>query len=231
MEGNPEAHSGAAAAAKRSEPGGAGRRPAAGDPGDGCGQAPGNAAQKRARKRWPVVAGVVAVVLLAAGAGFWVWHEQPSFCNAVCHEPMDAYVEGYYSEPDQMAYTHQTVGKTCLECHEPKLEEQISEAMVWVAGDFSMGDDGRLATVGVRADAAMCTGPGCHDMAEVVESTRNWGGQDGVNPHDSHQGYALDCSSCHAAHGQSYMYCNTCHDFEVPQGWAEPASSAASSAR
>lgn len=34
-------------------------------------------AAKKGKKKWPVVVGVVAVVIVAAGAGFWVWHEQP----------------------------------------------------------------------------------------------------------------------------------------------------------
>lgn len=182
-------------------------------------------APKRPRRKWPVVVGVVAAVLVVAGAGFWAWHEQPSFCNAVCHEPMDAYVEGYYHDPSQMAYAHGAAGTTCLQCHEPKLDEQIGEALVWMSGDFAMGEDGKLSTVGVRSDAKMCTGAGCHDFEEVVAATENWGGEAGANPHDSHQGYALDCSSCHTAHGQSYMYCNTCHDYEVPEGWAAPAKS------
>ena len=44
------------------------------------------AAQKK-KKKWPIVVGVVVAVLVVAGAGFWVWHEQPSFCNAICHTP------------------------------------------------------------------------------------------------------------------------------------------------
>lgn len=185
----------------------------------------GASAPKRPRKKWPIAVGVAVAVLVAAGAGFWVWHEQPSFCNAVCHEPMDAYVEGYYNDSSQMAYTHRAVGTTCLQCHEPKLDEQIGEALVWLRGDFAMAADGKLATVGVRSDAKMCTGAGCHEFDEVVAATENWGGETGVNPHDSHQGYALDCSSCHTAHGQSFMYCNTCHDYEVPKGWAAPVRS------
>lgn len=184
-------------------------------------------APRRARRKWPIVVGVVAAVLVVAGAGFWVWHEQPSFCNAVCHEPMDAYVEGYYDDPSQMAYVHQLTDTTCLQCHEPKLDEQIGEALVWVRGDFALGEDGKLATVGVLADTSMCATADCHDLGEVVAATENWGGEEGVNPHDSHQGYGLDCSSCHTAHGQSYMYCNTCHDYEVPEGWAAPVRSQA----
>ena len=38
------------------------------------------AAQKK-KKKWPIVVGVVVAVLVVAGAGFWVWHEQPSFCK------------------------------------------------------------------------------------------------------------------------------------------------------
>lgn len=181
--------------------------------------------ERRQRRRWPVVVAAVAVVLAAAGAGFWVWHEQPSFCNAVCHEPMDAYVEGYYVDADQMAYAHQAAGTSCLQCHEAKIDEQIHEATVWLAGDFDTDEEGHLTRVGVRSDAAMCATAGCHDMEQVAAATQDWGGQEGANPHDSHQGYALDCSSCHTAHGQSVMYCNTCHDFAVPQGWAEPRSS------
>ena len=59
----------------------------------------GEAAPKKKGKKWPIVVGVVAVVLIAAGAGFWVWHEQPSFCNAICHTPMDEYLETYEQEP------------------------------------------------------------------------------------------------------------------------------------
>ncbi len=40
------------------------------------------AAPKKKGKKWSIVVGVVVVVLIAAGAGFWVWHEQPSFCAA-----------------------------------------------------------------------------------------------------------------------------------------------------
>ena len=54
---------------------------------------------KRKGRRWPIVVGVIAAVVVAAGAGFWVWHEQPSFCAAICHTPMDEYLETYEQEP------------------------------------------------------------------------------------------------------------------------------------
>ena len=53
------------------------------------------AKQGRVRRKWPIAVGCVAAVIVLAAAGFFVWHEQPSFCNAICHVPMDNYVEGY----------------------------------------------------------------------------------------------------------------------------------------
>ena len=184
-----------------------------------------DASAKRPKKKWPLALGVVVAVLVVAGAGFWVWHEQPSFCNAICHEPMDFYVEGYYANEGELANAHQVAaGTTCLQCHEATPETQIKEGLAWIAGDYRMSEDGSLATLTVRADTAMCATSGCHNMDEVIASTANWGGQAGVNPHESHQGVAIDCSNCHVAHGQSMMYCNTCHDYEVPTGWASPAT-------
>ncbi|WP_139652330.1 cytochrome c3 family protein [Raoultibacter phocaeensis] len=180
------------------------------------------ASAKRKQRRWPIIVGVVAIVVVAAGAGFLVWHEQPGFCNAVCHDPMDSYVEGYHNDETLMAYTHARENVTCLQCHEPRMDEQIAEGIAWVTGDFGTDDAGKIVRTGVTADEKMCTQNGCHDFSEVRAATADWGGETGVNPHDSHQGIALDCSNCHGAHGQSYMYCNTCHDYEVPGGWADP---------
>ncbi len=177
---------------------------------------------KKPRRKWPIAVAVVAAIVVVAGIGFWTWHEQPSFCNAICHSPMDAYVEGYYEDPTLGAGAHQAAGVTCLQCHEAKIEDQVHEGLVWLAGDFSTDENGLLTTVGVRSDEKMCTANGCHDFDEVVAATENWGGEEGVNPHDSHQGRAIDCSNCHGAHQQSIMYCNTCHDYEVPEGWATP---------
>ena len=182
------------------------------------------ASAKRVRKRWPIVVGVVAVVIVAAGAGFAVWHEQPGFCNAICHNPMDNYVEGYYGDEALMVNSHAREDVTCLECHEPKMDEQIAEGLAWASGNFATDDAGNIVRTGVTADEKMCTRAGCHDFDEVVAATADWAGEAGVNPHSSHQGVAIDCSNCHGAHGQSCMYCNTCHDYEVPEGWASPAA-------
>lgn len=177
------------------------------------------AADKRKKRRWPIAVGIVAVVVVCAGAGFWVWHEQPSFCNAVCHEPMDNYVEGYYQDDTLMAHAHMQEGVTCLQCHEAKIDQQVAEARSWATKSYRVDENGNLATVNVTADKGDCATSGCHNWSDVVAATENWGGEPGVNPHLSHQGEAIDCSNCHSAHGASNMYCNTCHDYKVPEGW------------
>ncbi len=119
-------------------------------------------AAKRPRKRAPIAVAVVAAVLVVAGAGLWVWHEQPSFCGAICHVSMDPYLPTYEAEPGQpaedkwgnevadasgmMAATHRAAdGSTCLSCHVPTLGEQVAEGMSWVSGDYevvSVGNEG-----------------------------------------------------------------------------------------
>ena len=60
-------------------------------------------APKRRGRRAAVAIGVVAAVLIAAGAGFAVWHEQPGFCGAICHTPMDGYLATYEADPSGAA--------------------------------------------------------------------------------------------------------------------------------
>ena len=99
------------------------------------------------------------------------------------------------------------------------MSDQVAEGLSWVRGDFATDETGHLTTHGVTADKKMCASAGCHDWEDVKAATEDWGGEAGVNPHASHQGEAIDCSNCHGAHGSSYMYCNACHDYAVPDGW------------
>ena len=153
------------------------------------------------KKKWPIVVGVVAVVLVAAGAGFWVWHEQPSFCNAICHTPMDAYYETYAdgstdkygNELDEagrnsmMAYLHvQTDGTTCMDCHVPSIGEQITEGMNWVTGNYEIEGTNALGQAvmperalsdltearGVPEDE-FCLNSGCHTNDDGSVMTRD----------------------------------------------------------
>lgn len=188
-------------------------------------------------RRWPVVVGIIVVVVVVAGAGFGVWHSQPSFCSAICHTPMDKYVNGYYNDETALAYQHGHVDGSntlaastlkegvsdssiaCLDCHQPKMDEQLTEAIAWVGGDYTVDQDGGpvLATPHYQATKEFCTQ--CHDYEKVVAATEHyWGEDEPANPHASHQG-EQDCSSCHNVHGTSTLMCSSCHNFAVPEGW------------
>jgi hypothetical protein len=180
------------------------------------------------KKKHTIVLGVVAVIIVI-GAAFWIWHEQPGFCNSVCHTPMDSYVNSYYSNDSSMlASVHSQNGKNCLSCHEAKLTDQVSEAMKWVADDYPMTSDGTmLATGKTFASEEFCAKSGCHNMSDVVASTWGFEGNDAkYNPHSSHQDQALDCGDCHKAHSTSVLMCNQCHSLNMPEGWEAPYDAA-----
>ena len=62
---------------------------------------------------------------------------------------------------------------------------------------------------------------GCHNLDEVAEKTENWN-ETGANPHKLNHG-VFECTSCHTMHtGEQTYYCNKCHHFELPEGWASP---------
>ncbi len=110
----------------------------------------------KAKKKWPVVLGVVAAVLLLAGIGMFVWHEQPSFCGAICHDTMDAYLEGYNQEDNaagvdkygndvanthsMLAVSHKSQNVACLGCHVPSVSQQIGEGMMTISGSYTVVD-------------------------------------------------------------------------------------------
>lgn len=176
---------------------------------------------RRTKRGW-IVAGVVAAVVVVAGIGAWVWHEQPSFCNALCHSPMDAYVESYGAgDPGTLVTQHAEAGKTCLDCHEATITTQVSEVMAWVSDGYPMDEDGQLLATGKEfATEEFCTSGGCHDMNEVVNATWGFEGNDEkYNPHSSHQDNAIECSDCHKVHETSTLYCAKCHDLQLPEGW------------
>ncbi len=175
------------------------------------------------RKRGWMVFGIVVGVLLIAFAAFWVWHEQPSFCNAICHSPMDNYVETYYSEdPGMMASVHENAGVNCLGCHNPEMTEQVSEVCAWVADDYPLYENGNLADENAQnmASEEFCTNSGCHNMNDVVANTWGFAGNDAkYNPHSSHQDGSIQCGDCHKSHTTSTLYCAKCHSLNLPEGW------------
>ena len=115
------------------------------------------------RKKTKIIAGVCAAVIVVAGIGMFIWHEQPSFCNAFCHSPMDpalATYEGTSGNPGvdkwgntvedagwMLVVAHkEQAGATCMTCHKPVLNQQISEGLHWLPGDYLYPLDERSLT-------------------------------------------------------------------------------------
>ncbi len=169
-------------------------------------------AQERGpKKRKPlIIAAVVAVVVVIAGAGFFVWHEQPSFCAAICHTPMDRYLATYEAELGQpttdkwgnevadasgmLATVHRAEGENCLACHVPTLGEQISEGANWVTGNYyfplwERTTEELVAARGLEDPDQFCLNEGCHNMTrdELVEKTSDRAFNPHVQQHGVHR--------------------------------------------
>ncbi|MBR2834118.1 MAG: hypothetical protein IKE43_00175 [Coriobacteriales bacterium] len=98
------------------------------------------AAAEPRKKYWPIVLSAFAVILIAGLIAFLHWHESPSFCNVICHQPMDRYVEGYYSEDMSLSVAqHADAGVTCLGCHWPqaKMLDLVHEVVMWSTDGFT----------------------------------------------------------------------------------------------
>lgn len=205
------------------------------------------------RRKATVAVGVVAAVAIAAGAGFLVWHEQPSFCNAICHTPMDPYLPTYEAEPggeavdkwgnevknasSMMAPVHRAdADATCLSCHVPTMSEQVSEGVSWAAGGYSVEANDTYEG-GVLAERSLsdltaargvtgkefCSNDDCHNVAN--KEFAGLTAQYERNPHDFQHG-EVECGECHKAHRASVLYCTGCHgDAELPEGWITASES------
>ena len=191
--------------------------------------AAGSPAPKRSHRRAWTTVGIVAAIIVVAGAGFWAWHEQPSFCNAICHSPMDRYVETYDSGDPHLGITaHANADVTCLKCHEAELTTQVSEAMAWMSDSYPVTEEGALATGKEFADEQFCAKSGCHHELgdgydEITANLWGFAGNDAkYNPHASHQDLALECGDCHGIHETNVLVCNECHSLNLPEGWEAP---------
>lgn len=197
--------------------------------------------KKKGKKKWPIIVGVVAVVVIAAGAGFWVWHEQPSFCNAFCHTPMDPYLPTYEAEPGQaatdkwgnevenassmLAAVHRVskdqggADATCMSCHVPDIGEQVTEGINWVTGNYVNPLEERDLEQLVEArgieEEAFCMNEACHvnDDGSVMTREDLVDRTSDMGKINPHlqQHGAIPCSDCHKAHRASVMYCTQCH--------------------
>lgn len=198
------------------------------------------------RKRNITIAVIVGIVVVAA-VGVLVWHEQPSFCNAICHAPQDPQSQTYYAksgEPaldkwgnevedagDMMVVVHKEAGLGCLDCHEATIGQQATEGMHWVTGSYAYPLDERSLSdlnyyVQHESPDMICLNESCHnmtrdDLAKATAGTTR-------NPHVTEVNHqVMECSDCHKAHRVSVQACSRCHeDTEIPDGWLSAEESA-----
>jgi hypothetical protein len=182
--------------------------------------APSAEEKKTRRNRLYVIGGITAALLVSAVAGGLTWHEQPSFCGAVCHSPMAAY-SASYTNPNQLVAKHAKEAKVeCLDCHESTLSKQLDEARRTIAGDYIVEAGYLVPSKPVSFDDTYCLG--CHDTKhtsreELIKKTAKKYGA--YNPH-AEPHYRVPCITCHQMHGTSRNYCANCHfKAAVPAGW------------
>jgi hypothetical protein len=167
---------------------------------------------------------LIAVVIcfgVIIGGGTLVYatqHANPQFCNAICHSPMDSYVEGYESDDGRLLVSaHAEAGEVCLDCHEADIGQQIDEGVKWTTGDFR--DPMVVRRFGTEE---FCLRSGCHSDYETYDdlasATANYQGS-GYNPHESPHS-DIECYNCHSVHNSSKLHCRSCHsDMPVPATW------------
>ena len=204
--------------------------------------------KKKKGKKGLVILLVIVGVLLVGGVGMWIWHEQPSFCNAICHTPMDSYWDTYNQDlgvagkdkwgndvtntAGMMAVTHKAEGLACMDCHVPTLAEQVNEGLEWISGNYTLVANPTYGGVlpettlkklvearGSTADE-FCMTKGCHEVTRGAELIALTADlSTSRNPHGMPHG-DLQCSDCHKAHRASVNQCSSCHnDAPIPDGW------------
>jgi hypothetical protein len=176
--------------------------------------------RKVRRNRLWIIGAIAGALLVSAVAGGLTWHKDPSFCGTVCHGPMAAYSKGF-SDPSQLVQKHASGAKLkCLDCHDSKIGEQLTEAARTVTGDYVVQAGYLQPKEPVQIDDSFCLG--CHaskhtSRAQLIAATAKKYGA--YNPHTQPH-YAVPCISCHQMHGLSTNYCANCHyKAIVPAGW------------
>lgn len=179
------------------------------------------------KKTWTTV-GVIVVILVIAGFGFNAWHEQPSFCSAICHN-MDAYGDTYNEAQGvpgvdkygnavsntnaMLSVVHRSNATTanptitCLECHVPTIQEQASEGMAFVSGKYVTPLDERMGsqlTSWKNADnTTFCANANCHSYLLDSDGTVNR-----AKLEETTMGMTFNP---HSTHHETEFQCTTCH--------------------
>ena len=153
----------------------------------------------KSRKKSIVIGVVGVVIVLCAGIG--IWHDQPSFCNALCHTPMDGYLTTYESKLDSpstdkwgnevenassmLAPVHAKQNISCVGCHVPTIGEQVSEGLSWISGNYGVVQTNDLRFVPEEkslseltaargiAGEQFCLNSGCHTTSSGTAMTRD----------------------------------------------------------
>ncbi len=200
---------------------------------------------KKSRRKPAIVIGIIAVIAVAA-VGVFIWHNDPSFCGAVCHDSMSTYVNTYNEKSGQagtdaygnavadssamLVVSHKDAGLNCLSCHVPTLSQQLGEVQETLAGSYyypleEVGVEQLMVNSGHEAGTGdqFCLRSGCHEFtrADLTEKTADLE----FNPHQWHHSDTT-CSDCHKSHRASVFSCTQCHSSaygSMPDGWVSYA--------
>jgi len=196
--------------------------------------------KKRGKARLIILVIVIVIVLLFGSAGvvYATQHSNPLFCNAICHSPMNPYVESYLEgtslSPLQtdleyplgvVVHRDSDQQVVCVDCHTDGLDIQISEGISWVTGSYPTPLNPLIMTIREpngphqRSGIETCLNEGCHEGISSLDDLKASTADLKRNVHDSHNG-AQNCTICHSMHEQSTVFCTQCHaDAVVPDGW------------
>jgi len=152
---------------------------------------------------------VVAIILIG-GISYAVMEKvsaNPAFC-ASCHN-MQPYYDSY-KEGNLLAKKHADANVTCHDCHEPSFEQQATEGIKQITGNY------KDPLPAYEYSNELCLK--CHDFEKVKSKTAFLGK---ANPHASTHdegNETPDCYKCHSVHHlQSTEECGKCH----PAPWLD----------
>jgi cytochrome c nitrite reductase small subunit len=167
---------------------------------------------------WLAVGLMALATIVGGGVALWNYHEQPQFCAAACHV-MQPYLDSWQSSTP-LAHAHAQADVTCLQCHEPNIQQQVTEVVHYVTGNY------RTPLKERQFSDDFCLR--CHGTREqLVEATQDYVAADGTSvnphartvdwsnpesPHESGTG-TVECYRCHKMHQDvaPLEYCYGCH--------------------